>query len=1029
MQSLFRPILCYALSLILILMGEGMLNWSQARQLDASGITTMLSAGNQSLKPMSAPEDFATQQLGMDDLLRDISLDLSATELSQGEGSGILSKTPALVEKSEGWNQRFVEEKRLVNQYLDELDNYLESINADLEIRQRQEKFRHEVIGKLNDVKAALDNVSALTVDSGLTESAIKTLKSRLSMTNVIQQVPKVPEQLSFNALSRADTSSRIGSYAQSTIVTGIASTPLPEDLSETIEVEFTQSVQDLAAQLNNDPREIYYWVRNNIHYTPVWGALQSADSCLINRVCSAFDISSLMIALLRASGTPARYRMGTVVARIEDMTQWLGDFTDASSVADFMGSAGTPANLVSNAGQDYIRFDHVWVEAWASYDHDLASVSSDDAGYRWIALDAGFKAYTFDEGDVDQAIQIVDHDLSDIYTAVYDSISIDVDRGEIAAIDLSEIRNQIQTSLDRLVDNPEFDNSPVERSIREVIHEVLPGVSKYSIISTSSQFSSIPENLRGYISLSVRDSSGQNLIDSFRLDMPVLSTSPLSVVYLPSDPESLNFIQQFYSGDEFSLAEFETGDAMKRTAEIPIHLIRVRPEIQIEGIALTSGLPTVMGEEGVIDITLVLPSQIEFNAQIVTESMWSYTGILNASGLSPATMKEIAQEGQGQLEYIETIQQPNPGDREIIKVALERNRIIPILSWMAEVDELSQITALAGDIAFARMPTMAFMFPQRSFSRLTGVSTSAQSRGVIFDAITQNQVAVSHHGERDDEISFNERTGHMSSHNEAYSTAGFLREIEIAFDPVTTTTILSAALDQGISLYAFDLENDNTALTVLETLDESVPKESIRSYLASGYAVLIPGRAVLLNNQEEFGYIVSDPESGSASYLVSYNGTFPNGKKVPMIDENNQCIDRDQPVFYMTCGFWTDFALGSEHVGSFFLALALIMAMFAALASVIPAAVTASTALAEGAAVTGVFRAYMASAFVSTAEYISAGKLLKAYYDCRRGTLTPNSPNPDIASCSKAVADHFVSKMEEYIGAEDLKPLLEAVE
>ena len=50
---------------------------------------------------------------------------------------------------------------------------------------------------------------------------------------------------------------------------------PGPEDLAETIEVQFTPEIVALAAELNNNPVEIYNWVRNNIDFVPTWRSIQ----------------------------------------------------------------------------------------------------------------------------------------------------------------------------------------------------------------------------------------------------------------------------------------------------------------------------------------------------------------------------------------------------------------------------------------------------------------------------------------------------------------------------------------------------------------------------------------------------------------------------------------------------------------------------------------------------------------------------------------------------------------------------------
>ena len=100
---------------------------------------------------------------------------------------------------------------------------------------------------------------------------------------------------------------------------------PTPGDLAETIDVQLTEAIQQKANELNNSPVAIYNWVRNNIEFIPTYGSIQGADMTLQTLRGNAFDTSSLLIALLRASDIPARYVYGTVSIPTEQVMNWVG--------------------------------------------------------------------------------------------------------------------------------------------------------------------------------------------------------------------------------------------------------------------------------------------------------------------------------------------------------------------------------------------------------------------------------------------------------------------------------------------------------------------------------------------------------------------------------------------------------------------------------------------------------------------------------------------------------------------------------
>ena len=121
---------------------------------------------------------------------------------------------------------------------------------------------------------------------------------------------------------------------------------PKPEDLAQTIEVQFTPEIQALATELEHNPVKIYNWVRNNIDFAPTYGSIQGAQGCLATKQCNDMDTASLLIALLRTSGVAARYVMGTIEGPMAQVMNWVGGFTDERAALDLIASAGTPVSM-----------------------------------------------------------------------------------------------------------------------------------------------------------------------------------------------------------------------------------------------------------------------------------------------------------------------------------------------------------------------------------------------------------------------------------------------------------------------------------------------------------------------------------------------------------------------------------------------------------------------------------------------------------------------------------------------------------
>jgi hypothetical protein len=72
-------------------------------------------------------------------------------------------------------------------------------------------------------------------------------------------------------------------------------------------------------------------------------------------------DIAGLTLALLRASGIPARYIHDTVEVPAERFATWAGGFETARTAADFVASGGIPVTTVTVGGRiDRMCLEHL---------------------------------------------------------------------------------------------------------------------------------------------------------------------------------------------------------------------------------------------------------------------------------------------------------------------------------------------------------------------------------------------------------------------------------------------------------------------------------------------------------------------------------------------------------------------------------------------------------------------------------------------------------------------------------------------
>lgn len=889
----FRAVIWILIILLLWHYGGG-LTYAQNR---ARG---QISPGTPTVARGAAPPA-APEELRFDTLLSELkeALQQEGKASLPQEGQAIsAAKTPVDLGKLGDLKARLVQENDKVQAYFSELENFIKQKGLSEEILNRHLEFVRDYEAKYATLMTNLEGVeSAQEAPTGFWAGTVHRL--RQAMTGAVDREEVVTQTLGFleantprprkshfdphnlpHRTLKADKPippkltpeewrkafpQEAGGTGPVSSLLSIAtaeaaptSAPTPADLAETIEVQFTPEIRQLAESLNNNPVKIFNWVRNNIEFVPTWGSIQGAQLCMETRAGNAFDTASLLIALLRVSGIPARYQIGTIEVPIEEAMNWLGGFTDARAAARFAASGGIPsAGTVEQGGVlRSIHMEHVWVIAYVDYIPSQGAVQIE--GDTWVSLDSSFKLYNRFPGE-DLASKL-DFDVTPVVEHLDNTTSFGATDGSISNIDTAfidrtyqELTNKLKLAFPSGDPKPAFPPPTVRRRELSIVPTALP----YRVLLQGPTVQTLPPSLRHSITLWLSDDLGNRLME-FQAALPEIADKPVSLFYEPATQADINLIRAAVPAD--FLSDNRPGTLVQRAMQrIPAQLITLRPVIQVNGETTVSGTPVGMGRRLTLNAHFDAPTITTPISTLSTISWGRYGITLDLAGIpSDALRNKITR-------YQDLVRQLQSTDKAGLVANIPHEMVV--LLWFNQVDDLSQLLGRAAGVAFARYPSLGFSYPPQSVTQIFGVPLKVDIEDFAIDIARQFQVFSALSGNPDLEAAYNLQVGFLSSLLEGQVVAKFFNGSTSRLTGISTSSALYAAAQQSIPIHLLHSSNFETVLPLLE---DSYDKNSIRAWINAGRGVLLARQPPRVDGRQVFGYAAIDLTTGDGAFIVN---------------------------------------------------------------------------------------------------------------------------------------------------------------
>ncbi|MBV7429812.1 MULTISPECIES: transglutaminase-like domain-containing protein [unclassified Acidovorax] len=702
------------------------------------------------------------------------------------------------------------------------------------------------------------------------------------------------------------------------------ASAPSAADLAPTLDAPHTDAIKALAQTLGHNPHKIYQWVHDNIHYVPTQGSVQGAQDTLDKKSGNAVDTASLLVALLRASGIPARYVAGTVDIPTAQALNWVGGVRTVDAAQQIWGQGGVSNVALVSGGQiKALRIEHTWVEALIQYQPGRGTrhTPGQSTPDTWVPLDGSFKQYTFKEGmDLQSAVPL---DAQALLNAAQQGAETNPAEGWVRNLNTSALQSQLgsyQARLKTYIDSQNAGQSTVGDVLgtRQASIDPLPylaGTLPYNIKTRSQTHSDLPTSSKTHFKYEIYADArsaawGDNPLLSWQTPTAAIAGKKITLAWVAAS-----------AADEAAIAALIPKPAPGQQldpSQLPRGLsssINLKPQISVDGTVVATGPGMRAGSEPV--------GQGGFTRYGSQD--WDETQDQLIAGQQTALGVSIQGISQTQLQTLKTRMEATKQKLELAQAApeVQRATILQGLTGDHLTGDLLTATlwgyfaALQSHGAIASAQAQMVDRPALSYglfhaqvrpNKLYGiVTTGITFQGLNMDighlrhtrwvknddpsAAINNKPELTSNGKTAAQnrwIAYNKMRGQYSSamehavpeqfwvdksqcrHTDEQGQIQNPTQADCA-QGVSAVKAIAIAQAEGQRIYTINQSNAATALPKLP-VGGTVGQE-IQSAVMAGKEVTVHERQLNVHGFSGYGYIITDSETGAGAYMIEGRG------------------------------------------------------------------------------------------------------------------------------------------------------------
>jgi len=341
-----------------------------------------------------------------------------------------------------------------------------------------------------------------------------------------------------------------------------------PQDTMPSVCADITPEIREKAEELDKNPVRIFNFAKNGIKYVPYYGSMKGSQGVLYESSGNDCDKAGFLIALLRASGIPARFVRGTITLDAERAIEHFGG-NNAHDVFVLLSKSIIPFEPVIENGE-IIKFkiEWTWVKALIPYQR-YGGTLEDKKGKLWLDLFP-----TLEKKNIELGLNIPGF-------INFDAIDFLRNYKKIHSAPFDDYKEVLRQTIEKHFPGKTYEDALMAIRRQSESFSVLPLTSPIEA-EVKGVFSDLPSFLIWKIDMEVKEltatySEGEQVPARSLLISDVLIPSiysrNYSVIWGPSTATDLEIVESY-------------GSILKT----PPYLINVTPVLRINGKRVTEG-------------------------------------------------------------------------------------------------------------------------------------------------------------------------------------------------------------------------------------------------------------------------------------------------------------------------------------------------------------------------------------------------------------------------------------------------------